>query len=452
MHGDDDDPADAEPTKAETLQVIAGPRLLAFWGSGSLVVELPFRGTLTIGRSVRCDVRIEDESISRRHAAIHVNNDDLRIEDLGSANGTRIGAVRIPTNERVRFAPGETVSMGKAMLLVQGVPEVESPGSTRSNFVAADHSPMERLYRLLDMVAKSELSVLLVGETGVGKEVLAERIHNGSPRRKGPLVRLNCAALPDALLESELFGHERGAFTGAVQAKPGLLESAKGGTVFLDEIGEMPLTTQAKLLRAIESREVLPVGALKPRPIDVRFVAATNRDLEQLVAEGIFRRDLYFRLNGIALQIPPLRERLDEIPKIASVFLRMGAEKTGRPMLGISRAALTKLERHPWPGNVRELRNVIERALVLCNGDTLEPEHILLGSLSNVERAEPIVPSPSRAVSERRRAGSESERDRIVRALADAGGNQKEAAKLLGISRRTLLNRLDEYNVPRPRK
>jgi transcriptional regulator with PAS, ATPase and Fis domain len=307
---------------------------------------------------------------------------------------------------------------------------------------------MQRLHRLVELVAKSTISVILLGETGVGKEVIAETIHRKSARTRGPFVRLNCAALPDNLLESELFGYERGAFTGAVTPKPGLLEAAHGGTVFLDEVGELPLATQAKLLRVLESGEVTRVGSLKPRPIDVRFLSATNRDLDAIVESGAFRRDLYYRLNGISIQIPPLRERRSEIRAFTRAFLREATKKAGRMDITLSPGALAKLEEHSWPGNVRELRNVVERAALLCAGDVIEPEHVLLGTTAGRDGGPAPAPSRPQVAAD---AGA-AERQRIIEALEKCGGNQKEAAKVLGISRRTLVYRLDAYGLPRPRK
>ncbi len=308
---------------------------------------------------------------------------------------------------------------------------------------------MQRLHRLVELVAKSTISVILLGETGVGKEVIAETIHRKSARARGPFVRLNCAALPDNLLESELFGYERGAFTGAVAPKPGLLEAAHGGTVFLDEVGELPLATQAKLLRVLESGEVTRVGSLKPRPIDVRFLSATNRDLDAIVASGAFRQDLYSRLNGISIQIPPLRERRTEIRAFARAFLRDVCKKNGRMDIALAPGALAKLENHSWPGNVRELRNVVERAALLCQGDNIEADHVMLGTTGAPGREGPPARSPSR---QQVTGAADDEKQRIIDALEKCGGNQKEAAKVLGISRRTLVYRLDAYGLPRPRK
>jgi DNA-binding NtrC family response regulator len=299
---------------------------------------------------------------------------------------------------------------------------------------------MQRLHALTARVAAARLTVLISGETGAGKEVLARRLHELSPRAGKPFMAINCAGLPSSLMESEVFGHERGAFTGALTARCGLFEAAQGGTVLLDEIGELPVELQAKLLRAIEERVVLPVGAVRPRPIDVRFLAATNRDLEAEVRQGRFRGDLYFRLSGITLEIPPLRERSVEIPALVRHFLR-GTQREGRPAPPrLSDEALAILQRQPWPGNVRELRNVVERATLFCDGEELGPVEVeaALG-LNRVE-------CPVSAL-----APATDERSRIVEALRRCGGNQTRAARMLGISRRTLIERLKRYDLPRPR-
>jgi len=294
--------------------------------------------------------------------------------------------------------------------------------------------------------------VIVLGETGVGKELAAQAVHQRSARAQRPFVRLNCAALPEALLESELFGHERGAFTGALTAKPGLLEAAEGGTVFLDEVAELPLSAQAKLLRALESRELLRVGGLAPRPIDVRFVAATHRDLPARVADGSFRQDLYFRLNGVSITIPPLRERTSEIGPLAAAFAAGAAAAMGRAAPALRADAMDLLLMHPWPGNIRELRNVIERAVVVCLGDGRDTIGVedLPAELFVPHRGATETPAPVEA-------GLQNdldalERRRILDALERCGGHQGRAAEMLGISRRTLLSRLDSHGLPRPRK
>ncbi len=352
-------------------------------------------------------------------------------------------------------------------------------GELAPRLPAAEAAPaagaMQDLYSMVERIAWSEISVLIFGETGVGKERLAEAVHKNSRRASMPFLRLNCAALTETLLESELFGHEKGSFTGAQSAKAGLLESANGGTVFLDEVGDMPMTTQVKLLRVIEERKVRRVGALKPLPIDVRFVAATNRDLELEVQRGSFRKDLFFRLNGISFVIPPLRERVGEIEGLARGLIREACQRMGRAQEPeLSPEVLALLEQYPWPGNIRELRNVVERAVLLCTGDRLELSHLPAEKMSSHFAARrtahapaappgpatPLAPLPSppglRGAPllplELREQVARAERQRIVEALARCAGNQTEAAQALGISRRTLVKRLAAFNIPRPRK
>jgi DNA-binding NtrC family response regulator len=409
----------------------------------------------------------------------------MELDELGVPH--RIGAAAYPRDGR---DPDSLVASASALARGQAA----APHSE----VVVTEGAMERLKHLVERIATGTLTVLILGETGVGKEVMAETVHRLSPRAKAPFLRLNCAALSESLLESELFGHEKGAFTGAVQAKSGLLESAQGGTVFIDEVGELPLSLQVKLLRVIEERQVLPVGALRTRKIDVRFVAATNRDLEAEIRRGAFRQDLYFRLNGVALVIPPLRERVGEIEGLAKAFIPAAAKEAGRkhePVL--TREALRLLQRYSWPGNIRELRNVIQRAVLLC-GDEITLEHLPVQKMeATFQASSPLVdlaplpgtsvaapppsakqPPPLREWAEegtgdvpvRARelaapaAASSStasqireemraiERRRIQEVLEQCAGNQTRAASVLGISRRTLVNRIEAYDLPRPRK
>jgi two-component system response regulator AtoC len=307
-----------------------------------------------------------------------------------------------------------------------------------------------RLHRLVGLVAQGDISVLIRGETGAGKELIAEAIHRRSPRASGPFMTLNCAALPESLFEAALFGNERGAFTGASHARGGAVEAAHGGTLFLDEVGEVPLSAQAKLLRVLERREVVRLGGTLARPIDVRFVAATHRDLARMVRDGTFRQDLFFRLEGVSLVVSPLRERREEILPLARVFVQRACARLGREALPISTPAVQLLERHSWPGNVRELRNAIERAVLLANGAPIAPEHL---ALAPPVSSSPPPPSSSGMFSlDLRRELGDLEQQRILETLQHCGGNQSRAARMLGISRRTLLNRLDQYAVKRPRK
>jgi len=347
-----------------------------------------------------------------------------------------------------------------------GRAETASERPLDSSMIISDRA-MQEVYRLASRVAVGNISVLILGETGVGKEVLAAHVHRSSPRAAKPYLKLNCSALTETLLESELFGHERGAFTGAVKEKPGLLETADGGTVFLDEIGELPQATQVKLLRVIEERVVLRVGGLEPRPIDVRFVAATNRDLEAEIARGNFRQDLFYRLNGALLVIPPLRERPGEIIALAEGFASHAAKQANLARTpALTRPALEALKRYAWPGNIRELRNVMERAVLLCGGHAITPAHLPLEKMRVTFSglATPKPPAPPVALdpepeldrhvtmADLRAPGERAEKQRIVAALQQAMGNQKRAAELLGMGRRTLINKLDRYGIARPRK
>jgi transcriptional regulator with PAS, ATPase and Fis domain len=302
---------------------------------------------------------------------------------------------------------------------------------------------MRRMYALLDVIGPSPLAILVLGETGVGKELYAEAAHRRSARASRPFLKLNCAALPESILEGELFGYEKGAFTGATQARAGLFESADGGTVLLDEVGEMPLATQAKLLRVLESGEVLRLGSRQPRRVDVRFLSATNRDLRALAADGRFRADLYFRLNGVSVTLPPLRRRVHDIAPLARSFAQRTAAQLGRKAPHVGTAALAVLEGYAWPGNVRELRNVVERATIMCAGHEIQPEHLLL------ETIEPAAPPEDGRLADRFDA---VKRRAILEALDKTAGNQLRAARLLGIARSTLVKEIERYGLPRPRK
>ena len=341
-----------------------------------------------------------------------------------------------PISEDAATRPDDPTSTGAAAGERTGTRVVQDP-------------TMHELYALVDRIAAGNINVLVVGETGAGKELVAERIHERSRRHAKPFLRINCAAVAESLLEAELFGYERGAFTGATQAKQGLLEAVDGGTFFLDEVGEMPLALQAKMLRALESRQILRVGGLSPRTIDVRFVAATNRNLEEQVRLGRFREDLYFRLNGALILVPPLRERASEIEPLAEEFIRATCDELGRrPIPTLRPEALLMLQSYSWPGNVRELKNFVERAVLVAPGGELLPEHFPIQRIASTLPLKRIGPDTLRPPAE----DSDPERDRILGALAECGGNQSRAAKLLGISRTTLVTRLNGYQIRRPRK
>jgi two-component system, NtrC family, response regulator AtoC len=524
-----DETADVHSVRNEVRE----PWLVISSAAGVRAIPLPRVPRVTIGRLHTCDIVIDDESVSRQHAVIHNSPGNLLVEDLGSRNKTRIMGRALSRGETAPLPVGAVVEIGYATMFVQvGRPPAAPPPSAQppsSKAQAIIHDPtMQRLYALLDVIAPSPLNVLIFGETGTGKEVFAETIHAGSARSNAPFLKINCAALSGSLLESELFGHEKGAFTGALGAKQGLFESADGGTVFLDEVGELPIETQAKLLRVIEYGEVIRLGAVSPRKVNVRYLAATNRDLTVSIQEGRFRSDLFYRLNGFAVTLPPLRKRKKEIVPLARHFLSKAAKGRSYNLTPEAQAAL---EGYPWPGNVRELKNVVERALVLSGAaGHIEPMHLTLPqvaipaseSVHDITAAgpndtvppqayggmhgtwppatgpmnalmtpmhgmpppphmmtpplgvapphpnqggAPMAPAPQGSApppgwgtgpggnANDLRAQRETwEKQQILAALERTSGNQKEAAKLLGISRRTLINKIEAYGIARPRK
>jgi DNA-binding NtrC family response regulator len=309
--------------------------------------------------------------------------------------------------------------------------------------LVGESEPMQKVYSLIEQVASSSASVLLTGESGTGKELAARTIHNLSPRRNAPFLAINCSAIPDTLMESELFGHEKGAFTGAVSRRHGCFELANTGTLLLDEIGEMPSLLQAKLLRVIEERLVHRLGSRKDIPVDVRILAATNRDPQESVREGTLREDLLYRLNVITIHMPPLAERLEDLALLAQHLVTRLAAKHGRPAKFVSPAGLDALRFHSWPGNVRELRNVIERAVVICSGEQIERHHFAPYPFEQRQRVREEdtvmfpVGTPIEVV----------ERQMILRTLDKTGNNKTKAAELLGISLKTLHNKLNAYRA-----
>jgi PAS domain S-box-containing protein len=297
---------------------------------------------------------------------------------------------------------------------------------------------MQALFELIENVAQSEAPVLISGESGTGKELVARAVHDAGPRRDKPFTKVNCAALNENLLESELFGHAKGAYTGAERARIGRFEAAHGGTIFLDEIGDIPLSIQVKLLRVLEEREIERVGEQTPIKVDVRILSATNRDLDQMVSTGAFRDDLFFRINVFPLHCPSLRRRKEDIPAIVQSFIRVNAEKSGKPIGGLSAAAMAALERYDWPGNIRELRNAVEYAFVLCPGDTIDLPHLPARICQTLPVCRPAFLTA---------APTEEEKGALVRVLQQCDGNQSQAARLLGISRVTLWKRIKKSGL-----
>jgi DNA-binding NtrC family response regulator len=449
----------------------AGEEVLLVVGSAvPRTVRLAVGARVVVGRDANIDVRLDETGVSRRHAEFERSRDALVVRDLGSRNGTLVNG-RAIDKAGAPIVGGDVVQIGAATLVVavaklgERAPAPADGASSRSRLGAGASRPtdvvvadpsMRKLFELVERVARMPTTVLILGETGVGKEVIAERVHGASPRAKQPYVRLNCAALSEALLESELFGYERGAFTGAQARKVGFIEAANGGTLFLDEVGEMPLTTQVKLLRVLENRTIVRLGATEEIPVDIRVVCATHRDLRAEIAAGRFREDLFYRISAFCIRVPPLRERPTELGLLATAFATRTATEAELPTVTFGPSFLATLRGYAWPGNIRELRNAIEHAVVTSGGGELDPAHLPEIVLTAPPPAASPAPSPDARAARAAPAGAslkeqlratqeEIERKSLEAALAAENGNQTRAAARLGISRRALLYKMQRY-------
>jgi DNA-binding NtrC family response regulator len=411
------------------IVVVAGP------DSGR---QLEFEGRVRIGSRGLADLVLADSKVSGLHCEVIAGAEDLRVRDLSSKNGTFVGRVRVV--EAV-LAPWDVIELGDSRVQVAPLDDVvEAPTSAEHNYhgVVGRSPAMQAVIARLQQIAPTDSTVLLLGETGTGKELVAEALHAGSRRAPGPLVTVDCGAIPATLIDSELFGHERGAFTGAQASFAGAFERARGGTIFLDEIGELPLSLQPKLLRVLESREVRRLGSSRTLPVDVRVVAATNRDLPMEVNAGRFREDLYYRLAVVTLTLPPLRERIEDLPLlIVSLLGSIGVDPS--PFLGVE--ALGAFAEHPWPGNVRELRNTLERAANLS-----EPPRM------DAQAPPPPAPSAPEDLSVplgvgRQRLLAAYERRYIAAMLAACNGNITEVARRSGIGRMSVYRLLHKLGL-----
>ena len=430
--------------------------LIAHLDGEPRVVALPDGVEVTIGRSRASTIYVDDERVSRNHARVERRGGDVFVTDLGSRNGTRLGGVPLAGERRAQG--GDVIEAGplRAVVALAGstlrAPVVDpqavaSADGGASLQVVADPL-MAEVYALCRRVAAMPMSVLITGETGVGKERIAETIQQASARAAKPFVRLHVGALPESLVEGELFGHERGAFTGADRRRRGYFEAAAGGTLLLDEIGELPMPVQAKLLRVLESGRVIRLGSTEEIPVDVRVIAATNRDLAAESRAGKFREDLFFRLAAFRIDVPPLRKRLSEIPLLASLFARQMARAAGRPPVGLRPAALAALSAYAWPGNVRELKHVVEAALVMASPGDIDVAHLPPEVRSPAApRPEMRAPSPPATGAALPGEVARLERETIVAALNACDGNQTRAAERLGISRRTLLYKMKKLGI-----
>ncbi len=437
---------DAPGAGARTVADLAKPRVLPerLWlrarrldGAGP-EQQVELGDELLLGSSAECGLRLADPRVSARHARLRREPARLVLEDLGSTNGTFAGGQQIFA---CPLLPGALVHIGPFELRVAEKAEARAPALADFEGILSADPAMKRVFSLVARFAESESPVVVIAETGAGKEGVARAVHARSPRAKGPFVAVNCAALPKQLFESELFGHAKGAFTGAVSAATGLFERADGGTLFLDEVGELPLELQPKLLRALQEGEFRPVGSPVTKKADVRVVAATNRELWQEVKAGRFRSDLYYRLAVAILTLPPLRERREDIPLLFEHFLRLARGNVVAPALGDG--ARARLLAHPWPGNVRELQNVAERASIFAGkARVLLPEQLRFDE----EQGPPAPRTPNESGAETVDPTGKTleacEREVVAIVVRQHGGNRTTAAAQLEISPVTLRKKL----------
>lgn len=446
---------DADGTAPADFEGPSHAYLLSRTGTDVQVVEVPSSGAVIVGRGLEAALRVEDSRVSRQHFCVFWEGSSLLVEDLGSRNGTLIGGEVLRAAKRAARV-GETIRLANAEITIALVSpqSARDEGSTRPpsldgalpGVVVADPA-LARVFGFARRVARTTTTALILGETGVGKEVVAQQIHAWSSRSPQGFIRVNCAALPESLAESELFGHERGAFTGADKRKIGFAEAANGGTLFLDEIGELTLPVQGKLLSMLENRAVVRVGSTSETPVDVRIIAATHRDLAQHVADGRFREDLYYRIGVAVIRVPPLRSRPQEIGLLAKVF----AERFGRPLghtsTRIDPEAGLLLASYHWPGNVRELRNAIEHAMLLTEDGILRKEH-LPETVLKLQAPPRSDPKAGRAASNNvKEQLAEVEKAAIGEALRLEAGNRTRSARRLGISLRSLLYKIEKYRI-----
>jgi len=402
-------------------------------------------GRVRIGTAADNDLRPPSDTVSRHHCVLERRADGWLLRDLDSTNGIRLGGARVVAavlDGPCTFTAGDVpVRFEPVLDVVEAAPAAED----RLGELVGGSPAMRGLYTLLRRVAAADVGVLLAGETGTGKELAARTLHALSPRRDGPFVVVDCAALPRELVESELFGHERGAFTGAVEGRLGLAELAEGGTLFLDEVGELPLEVQPRLLRLLERHELRRVGGRHPRPVDLRVIAATHRDLTAEVAAGRFRGDLLFRLDVVRLVMPPLRDRPEDLePLVEHLLARLaGAGRAGRRsrLAGFDPAAWTRLRSWPWPGNVRELANVVQRAAALATEPLAGPELLPFGG------PVPTRPSPGSYGEARRHATDQFEREYLRELLRRTGGNLSAAAREARMDRKHLRELMRKHGL-----
>jgi DNA-binding NtrC family response regulator len=439
---DSDDTLSVPKVKHVTLpeasvRVAAGPDK-----GTSAVLE---SGSLLIGTGDDCGLKLSDETVSEHHCELTLRDGFLIVRDLGSTNGVQLGELLL----REAVVPnGTKLTLGRTQIVVEakGKTKVEVASDTQLGALYGKSAAMRTLFARLAAIAGSTAPALIEGETGVGKDLCAEALHRLGPRAKGPLVVLDCGAVTETLLEAELFGAERGAFTGAVATRDGLAEAADGGTLVIDEIGELPLELQPKLLRLIEKKELRRVGGTASRSVDIRVVASTNRELKHEVKAGRFREDLYYRLSALRVRVPPLRARLEDLPGLVDELMKRSG--SGRRFDALPESVKSMLGAHRWPGNVRELRNVVERLLTFPDEDALlDPAASRSG---DDLKASSLSQSQLLPLSQARERNTDAFEQRYVKELLHrAGGSVVEAARLAGVSRQFLNRLMRKHDVRR---
>jgi len=414
----------AEAPKAAWLVVAAGT-------AGERRIEIG-ETPITIGSDVAAQLCVADPHVSRRHTEVVRAGASVVIRDLQSRNGTYVDGIAV--KEAILDVPA-TIRIGGTTIRFETQTRTPAQCARRMGAAVGSSPQMQGVFDLLERLAPSDLTITLLGETGVGKDVLACAVHDASVRRSGPFIVFDCGAATPTLIESALFGHEKGAFTGANAAVAGAFERAHGGTLFFDEIGELSLDLQPKLLRALEQRKIQRIGSTVELPVDARILAATNRDLEAEVAAGRFRQDLFFRLSAAVVAVPPLRARLSDLPELVEAILAAEGRR-----LRVTHETLDALATYDWPGNVRELRNVLMAAAAMADADLLEPRHLLMFQRRRRNTTLADFPLGGRSLESIERAA-------IVQTLKRADGNKVKAAKVLGIAASTLYEKMRRYGI-----
>jgi len=425
-------------------------KLMVIEATGDTHEFIVDKGTITIGGSDKSDLYLQDETVSRNHAEIVKTKEGYLLKDLESTNGTFVGGLKV---KEAFLAPGAIIRVGKTRIkFVPQDEQLEIYPSKKSRFgdIIGKSLEVRKMFGILEKVAPTNVSVIVTGETGTGKELVARALHENSKRAKAPFIIFDCGAVAENLIESELFGHEKGSFTGATATRQGAFELADNGTIFLDEIGELSLDLQPKLLRALETGEVKRVGADRPKRVNVRIIAATNRNLKEEVKKGRFREDLFFRLSVVEVFLPSLRKRQEDIPLIINHFFELAKkENPDKHIDGFTDEALKLMYDYQWPGNIRELRNCVERAYSFCDGSQIDVRNMpdYIQERSAVTQSHPAM-DPDLPFKEAKEKWIESfEKDYLVDCLRKNNGNISKTAKQAGIDRKSVQRLLKKYGL-----